>query len=74
MDPGPDDPAGEGRPGAVGLIAVATSRNWDRSPESAKDKKFHDLRASGYKGPIDQDGDRARVVGKGLHLRIVKVK
>jgi hypothetical protein len=50
------------------------SRNWDKSPETAKDKKFHDLRASGYKGPIDQDGDRARVVGKGRDLRIVKEK
>lgn len=48
------------------------SRNWDRSPESAKDKKAHDLRDSGYKGPIDQDGDRAKLVGKGLAARIVK--
>lgn len=37
---------------------MAKSRNWDRSPESAKDKKFHDLRASGYKGPIDQNGNK----------------
>jgi hypothetical protein len=50
------------------------SRNWDRSPESATDKRFHDLRASGYKGPIDQDGDKARVVGKGRNARIEKVK
>lgn len=50
------------------------SRNWDGSPESPKDKKFHDLRASGYKGPIDQDGDKARVVGKGRDLRIEKLK
>jgi len=35
------------------------SRNWDRSPETDKDKRFHDLRASGYRGPIDQDGRRA---------------
>lgn len=56
----------------MGLIAMAKSRNWDGSPESAKDKKFHDLRASGYRGPIDQDGDKARVVGKGIHARIVK--
>jgi hypothetical protein len=32
------------------------SRNWDRSDESPKDKRFHDLRESGYRGPIDQDG------------------
>jgi hypothetical protein len=37
---------------------MAKSRNWDRSPESARDKKFHDLRDSGYKGPIDQDGNK----------------
>jgi hypothetical protein len=36
---------------------MAKSRNWDRSPETPKDKKFHDLRASGYRGPIDQDGN-----------------
>jgi hypothetical protein len=34
-----------------------TSRNWDRSPETEFDRKFHDLRDSGYKGPIDQDGN-----------------
>ncbi|GAA3068520.1 hypothetical protein GCM10010464_35910 [Pseudonocardia yunnanensis] len=34
-----------------------TSRNWDKSPETEKDSKFHDLRDSGYRGPIDQDGN-----------------
>jgi hypothetical protein len=34
------------------------SRNWDGSPETEKDSKFHDLRASGWRGPIDQDGDK----------------
>ena len=33
-----------------------TSRNWDRSPETAADTRFHDLRESGFTGPIDQDG------------------
>ncbi len=33
------------------------SRNWDKSPETEKDKRFHDLRDSGYTGPIDQDGN-----------------
>lgn len=33
------------------------SRNWDGSPESDADRKFHDLRESGYRGPIDQDGN-----------------
>lgn len=37
---------------------MAKSRNWDRSPETPADRKFHDLRASGYKGPIDQDGNK----------------
>jgi len=32
------------------------SRNWDRSPETEADKRFHDLRESGFAGPIDQDG------------------
>jgi len=32
------------------------SRNWDRSPETEAETRFHDLRASGYTGPIDQDG------------------
>jgi hypothetical protein len=32
------------------------SRNWDKSPETEKDSRFHDLRDSGHKGPIDQDG------------------
>lgn len=36
---------------------MAESRNWDRSPETESDKRLHDLRASGYKGPIDQDGN-----------------
>jgi hypothetical protein len=35
----------------------ATSRNWDRSPESERDKRFHDLRESGYTGPIDENGN-----------------
>ena len=35
------------------------SRNWDRSPETAAESRFHDLRASGYTGPIDQDGNAA---------------
>ena len=32
------------------------SRRADRKPETAKDKRFFDLRESGYTGPIDQDG------------------
>ena len=32
------------------------SRRFDGKPETAADKRFFDLRESGYKGPIDQDG------------------
>lgn len=32
------------------------SRCWDGSPETERDKRFFDLRDSGYTGWIDQDG------------------
>lgn len=35
-----------------------SSRNWDGSPETAAETRFHDLRDSGYTGPIDQDGHK----------------
>jgi hypothetical protein len=53
---------------------MARTTGWDGKPLSEKDKKFFALRDSGYKGPIDQDGDKAKVVGKGNDLRIVKKK
>jgi len=34
-----------------------SSRRVDGKPETAKDKKFFDLRESGYKGPIDHNGN-----------------
>ena len=34
-----------------------SSRRADGKPETAKDKKFFDLRESGYTGWIDQDGN-----------------
>jgi hypothetical protein len=34
------------------------SRRRDREPETEADKRFFDLRESGYTGPIDQDGKR----------------
>jgi hypothetical protein len=37
---------------------MGESRRWDRKPETPKDKKFFDARESGYKGPIDQDGNK----------------
>jgi len=36
---------------------TAPSRRADGKPETAKDKKFFDLRESGFTGPIDQDGN-----------------
>ncbi len=35
------------------------SRRWDKQPETEKERKFFDLRESGYKGWIDQDGRAA---------------
>ncbi|WP_432838907.1 hypothetical protein [Dactylosporangium sp. CA-092794] len=32
------------------------SRRWDRQPETDADRRFFDLRESGYTGWIDQDG------------------
>jgi hypothetical protein len=36
--------------------AHPTSRRWDGDPETPADRRFFDLRESGYTGPIDQDG------------------
>ena len=33
-----------------------STRRVDGKPETAADKRFFDLRQSGYTGPIDQDG------------------
>ena len=33
-----------------------SSRRADGKPETEADTRFFDLRASGYSGPIDQDG------------------
>ena len=35
---------------------MATTRNWDGSPETERDTRFYNLRDSGWTGPIDQDG------------------
>jgi hypothetical protein len=35
---------------------VVKSRRFDSAPETARDKRFFDLRDSGWTGPIDQDG------------------
>ena len=46
------------------------TRRVDGKPETAKDKRFFDLRESGYKGPIDGDGRAVmtRTDGKGNPL------
>lgn len=43
------------------------SRRVDGKPETAADKRFFDLRQSGYKGPIDRNGHAvmARTDGRG---------
>lgn len=35
---------------------TSASRRWDGEPETPAEKRFFDLRESGYSGPIDQDG------------------
>jgi hypothetical protein len=39
-------------------MSTKHDRRWDREPETARDKRFFDLRESGYTGPIDQDGNK----------------
>lgn len=34
----------------------AATRRTDGKPETAADKRFFDLRAGGYTGPVDQNG------------------
>lgn len=40
------------------------SRNWDKSSETDRDSRFHDLRESGWRGPIDQDGNKVEDLDK----------
>jgi hypothetical protein len=35
---------------------MRTSRNYDGTPETPRQTRFYDLRESGYRGPINQDG------------------
>jgi hypothetical protein len=46
------------------------SRNWDGSPETASDTRFHDLRQSGWTGPIDQDGNRVDDLDEWINERL----
>jgi hypothetical protein len=34
-----------------------SSRRWDATPETSRDRKCFDLRESGYTGPIDSNGN-----------------
>lgn len=42
----------------VAQSQMAATRRVDGRPEAAADRKFFDLRESGYRGPIDQNGDK----------------
>jgi hypothetical protein len=53
---------------------MAKTRRADRKPETPADKRFFDLRESGYRGPIDQDGYPCRTTGKGINTRFVRDK
>ena len=46
------------------------TRRVDGKPETAADKRFFDLRESGYGGPVDQDG---RKVTSGRVVEILAV-
>lgn len=35
---------------------MAVTRRWDGEPGTAAETRFFDLRGSGYRGPVDQDG------------------
>jgi len=40
------------------------SRRADDQPETAADKKFFDLRESGFEGPVDQAGNAVEDLGQ----------
>jgi hypothetical protein len=46
------------------------SRNWDGSPETDADRRFHDLRDSGYTGPIDENGSPVAEGHEAEHLLV----
>ncbi len=66
---------GRGRSGgspASSAGGQGASRRLDGKPETDADRRFFDLRTSGYTGPIDQDGYRAHLEGTGNAARIVR--
>lgn len=56
----------EGEPGTP--AGSRNSRRWDGEPETERDGRFFNLRESGYRGPIDQDGNAAD--GGSRHRRV----
>jgi hypothetical protein len=56
------------------MTMSAKSRRFDRQPETPRDKRFFDLRESGYDGPIDKDGRAvmSRTDSKGRSLPLFK--
>lgn len=50
-------PGGRSRSSGGGQGTPVASRRIDGKPETEADKRFFDLRQSGYTGPIDQDGN-----------------
>ena len=43
---------------------MSKSRRADGKPETAIDKRFFDLRESGYTGPVDHNGQPVEDMGK----------
>jgi hypothetical protein len=48
----------------------STTRRWDGKRETEKDRRLFDLRESGYRGPIDQDGHRVDDVDAWIDQRL----
>lgn len=48
---------------------MGKSRNWDDSPESDRDRKFHNARAANPDAALDQDGN---VVTSGRDFEILQ--
>ncbi|MPZ84858.1 MAG: hypothetical protein GEV28_32530 [Actinophytocola sp.] len=54
------------------MSRTSTTRRWDGKPETPADRRFFDLRESGYRGPIDHNGtpvaegrEREHLLGEG---------
>jgi hypothetical protein len=50
-------PSASSAGGQASAAPSQKSRRVDGKPETEADKRFFDLRESGYRGPIDQDGN-----------------